>query len=173
MMYNAVSLIAIASTALPALAAVTSGVGIHNRCDFPVYINDVAPAVNQYERWTSIAPSADKNADATYYQAQNPPAAGGAGITLKLGLERSANIMQLGVAVGNDNRFYYTMSNVDGNPFFAVSRRVGCFPNYKNFDSTYCGPSQTTDGCATGNPGRVMSAPTNCGAIVLELCAEA
>lgn len=71
--------------------------------------------------------------------------------------------------------FHYDVSSVDGNPFFTVGRRVGCWPNAEDYDSQYCAPSQTGNQCGkqeAGNPWRVMSAPSDCGDIILELCAE-
>lgn len=168
-MQNAASLLFLTSTLLPTLSVAIGGVLVYNSCNIPIWINDVAPSANQYDAWSEIAPD-------SIFRASNPPAAGAAGITAKIGLQNgTTDILQLEVAMTADgSTFHYDVSSVDGNPFFTMGRHVGCLPNAQNYDSQYCAPSETGNQCGkqeAGNPWRVMSAPSDCGDILLELCA--
>lgn len=172
MMQNAASLLVVAATLLPVLAVPTQSNGtvwVHNACDFPIWINDVAPSVNQWDAWSQVAPS-------HWFKAANTPSPNTAGMTEKIGLQRGTNdILQLEVAMAAGGTFHYDMSSVNGNPFDNVGRRIGCMPNWQEHDSQFCGPYETKFPCGkhkAGEPFRVMSAPSACSNIFLELCAK-
>lgn len=165
MMQNIVAIIL-----LPILAVAATGyVKVHNNCTFPIWINDVAPSVNQFDVWSEVAPSA-------WFTAAHSPIANEAGTTQKIGLQRGTNdILQLEVAMNptSGGTFHYDMSTIDGNPFNNVGKRLGCFPNWPKYAFQYCAPYETKFPCGKQVPGsfQVMSAPSGCGDVVLELCA--
>lgn len=168
-MQNAASLLIVASTLLPIMAVAATGhVKIHNDCDFPVWVNDVAPSVGKYDAWSQIAPH-------DWFTAAHSPIAGEAGTTQKIGLQRgTTDILQLEVGMNPTagGTFHYDMSTIDGNPFNHVGKRLGCHPDWPQYDFQYCAPYETKFPCGKQVPGsfQVMSAPSDCGDIVLELC---
>jgi hypothetical protein len=156
---------------LALLAAMTTAnnVKIRNGCSYSVWINEVAPHANLHDSWSQLPPNG-------WWQASQPPVPGMAGVTEKIALSRGCtDVFQFEVAQNVDGYLHYDMSSVNGHPFWKEGRRLGCYPNWWDFDSQYCAPSQSDGECGKqvpGNPWKVMGAPASCGDIVLELCAE-
>ncbi|TLD29405.1 hypothetical protein E2P81_ATG05699 [Venturia nashicola] len=176
MMQKAVMLVIVAGTLLVNLGVAAAAVPgeaphhikIHNNCDFPIWVNDVVPSVDQWDAWSEISPF-------SWFTAANDPVGLHGGLTQKIGLQRGTNdVLQLEVAEtpARHGTYHYDMSSIDGNPFFHVGKRVGCYPNWQEYDFQYCAPYQTEFPCGKQVPGsfKVMHAPNTCGDIVLELC---
>jgi hypothetical protein len=145
-----------------------TNVKVHNQCTYSVWVNEVAPHANLYDSWSEIAPSA-------WWQASQSPVNGLAGVTEKIGRKYgTTDVVQLEVAKAADGYMHYDMSSVNGNPFWNEGRRLGCYPNFWQYDQHYCAAYQSDSQCGKQRPGpwKVMGAPESCGDIVLALCVE-